>query len=69
MRFKSKTNGYTRYAASGVNTISFAVDFEDADTTGLLGFAVERHDLENGNGISRGAIRYLRDHSIPMKKR
>lgn len=49
MRFKSKkTNGYTIYAVSGVNTISFAIDFEDADTTGLLGFAVERHDLENG---------------------
>jgi phosphatidylserine/phosphatidylglycerophosphate/cardiolipin synthase-like enzyme len=32
---------------SGVNTISFAIDFEEADTAGLLGFAVERHDLEN----------------------
>jgi hypothetical protein len=42
MRFKSKkTNGYTIYAVSGVNTISFAIDFEDADTAGLLGFAIE----------------------------
>ncbi|MBI5025669.1 MAG: hypothetical protein HZC12_02865 [Nitrospirae bacterium] len=48
MRFKSKkTNGYTIYAVSGVNTISFAIDFEDADTAGLLGFSIERHDLEN----------------------
>ena len=48
MRFKSdKTDGYTIYAVSGVNTISFAIDFEEAETTGLLGFAVERHDLKN----------------------
>jgi len=45
MRFVSpKTNGYTVYAVSGVNTVSFAIDFDDADTKGLLGFAVERAD-------------------------
>lgn len=45
MRAKSKkTNGYQVYAVSGINTISFAVDYDDADTKGLLGFAVERHD-------------------------
>jgi len=48
MRFKSKKiDGYTICAVSGVNTISFAIDFENADTTGLLGFAIERHDLKN----------------------
>lgn len=39
-----KTNGYRIYAVSGTNAISFAIDFEDANTKGLLGFAVERHD-------------------------
>ena len=48
MRFKSdKVGGYQVFAVSGVNTISFAIDAKDADTAGLLGFAVERHDLEN----------------------
>lgn len=46
MRFKSKTtNGFTIYAVTGINAISFAIDFEKADLKGLLGFAVERHDL------------------------
>jgi phosphatidylserine/phosphatidylglycerophosphate/cardiolipin synthase-like enzyme len=45
MRFKSeKTGGYQVFAVSGTNTISFAIDAADADTQGLLGFAVERHD-------------------------
>src|SRR5262249_13653244 len=45
MRFKSeKTGGYQRVAVSGTNTVSFAIDAADADTRGLLGFAVERHD-------------------------
>lgn len=45
MRFVSqKTNGYVLYAVTGTNSISFAVDFEAANTKGLLGFAVERHD-------------------------
>src|SRR3954471_9373427 len=45
MRFKSrKIGGYRAYAVTGVNTVSFAIDFRDADTSGLLGFAVERHD-------------------------
>jgi phosphatidylserine/phosphatidylglycerophosphate/cardiolipin synthase-like enzyme len=48
MRFKSrKTDGYIIYAVSGVNTISFAIDFEQANTKGLLGFAIELHDLTN----------------------
>lgn len=48
MRFKSQqVGGYTVYAVSGVNTISFAIDFTRADIKGLLGFAVERHDLQN----------------------
>jgi phosphatidylserine/phosphatidylglycerophosphate/cardiolipin synthase-like enzyme len=45
MRFKSaKTHGYQIFAVSGVNTVSFAVAADEADTSGLLGFAVERHD-------------------------
>lgn len=45
MRFTSaRTGGYQVFAVSGVNTISFAIDASGADTTGLLGFAVERHD-------------------------
>ncbi|MFA5072708.1 MAG: phospholipase D-like domain-containing protein [Nitrospirota bacterium] len=48
MRFKSpQIDGYVVYAVSGVNTISFAIDFENADTTGLLGFAVEREDHQS----------------------
>jgi phosphatidylserine/phosphatidylglycerophosphate/cardiolipin synthase-like enzyme len=45
MRFKSrKINGYQVFAVSGTNTVSFGIDFKDADTKGLLGFAVERSD-------------------------
>ncbi len=45
MRFKSqKTGGYQVFAVSGTNTISFGIDFDGADTRGLLGFAVERSD-------------------------
>lgn len=48
MRFRSKkTEGYIVYAVSGINTVSFAIDSTDADTKGLLGFAIERHDLKN----------------------
>lgn len=43
MRFKSKTKaGYTIYAVTGTNTVSFAIDFTKADTTGMLGFSVQR---------------------------
>jgi phosphatidylserine/phosphatidylglycerophosphate/cardiolipin synthase-like enzyme len=45
MRFKSKkTDGYQIFAVTGTNTVSFGIDFDDADTKGLLGFAVERFD-------------------------
>jgi phosphatidylserine/phosphatidylglycerophosphate/cardiolipin synthase-like enzyme len=45
MHFVSeKIGGYRIYAVTGINTVSFAIDFREADTTGLLGFAVERHD-------------------------
>ena len=50
MRSKSKkTGGYTVYAVSGTNTISFAIDFREADTQGLLGFAVERINQSTGD--------------------
>lgn len=45
MRFRSrKTGGYRVFAVTGVNTVSFAIDSQDANTQGLLGFAVERID-------------------------
>ncbi|HMN46282.1 MAG TPA: phospholipase D-like domain-containing protein [Povalibacter sp.] len=45
MRFKSrKTAGYQVFAVTGVNTVSFAIDAQQASTRGLLGFAVERID-------------------------
>ena len=45
MRFKSaKTDGYQVFAVCGTNTVSFGIAFDDADTQGLLGFAVERID-------------------------
>jgi phosphatidylserine/phosphatidylglycerophosphate/cardiolipin synthase-like enzyme len=45
MRFKSgKTAGYQVFAVTGVNTVSFAIDAQKANTQGLLGFAVERID-------------------------
>lgn len=45
MRFKSeRVGGYQVFAVTGTNTVSFAIDFREADTKGLLGFAVERFD-------------------------
>src|SRR5262245_45392205 len=45
MRFKSaKTGGYQVFAVTGANTVSFGIDFKDADTKGLLGFGIERID-------------------------
>lgn len=45
MRFRStRVGGYLVLAVSGVNTVSFAIDASQADTGGLLGFAVERED-------------------------
>lgn len=56
MRFKSPiTNGYQIFAVSGVNTVSFAIDAAPPDTTGLLGFGVERADpLENEQYYMQG---------------
>ena len=49
MRFRSPVvGGYRVFAVAGINTVSFAIDASGADTTGLLGFAVERRDpVEN----------------------
>jgi phosphatidylserine/phosphatidylglycerophosphate/cardiolipin synthase-like enzyme len=45
MRYKSaKTGGYQVFAVTGTNTVSFGIDFKDADTKGLLGFGIERID-------------------------
>lgn len=45
MRFISTpTDRYVVRAVTGINTISFAIAHGDADTSGLLGFAVERYD-------------------------
>ncbi|HET9055388.1 MAG TPA: phospholipase D-like domain-containing protein [Chitinophagaceae bacterium] len=50
MRRKSKkTGGYVVFAVSGTNTISFAIDFREANTKGLLGFAVERINKATGD--------------------
>jgi phosphatidylserine/phosphatidylglycerophosphate/cardiolipin synthase-like enzyme len=56
MRFKSKpSNGYQIFAVSGVNTISFGVNASAPARKGLLGFAVERHDLtENEKRVMPG---------------
>lgn len=49
MKAKSTlTGGYCIYAVSGTNSISFAIDFEKANTKGLLGFAVERINRYSG---------------------
>ncbi len=41
-------DGYKIYAVSGTNTISFAIDFRNADTKGLLGFGVKRFQHISG---------------------
>lgn len=47
MHFVSEVvGGYKIFAVTGINTVSFAIDFREANTEGLLGFAVERHDPE-----------------------
>jgi phosphatidylserine/phosphatidylglycerophosphate/cardiolipin synthase-like enzyme len=49
MRAKSNvTDGYIIYAVSGTNTISFAIDFRNSNTDGLLGFSVERIEKTHG---------------------
>jgi phosphatidylserine/phosphatidylglycerophosphate/cardiolipin synthase-like enzyme len=49
MRFKSRrVDGYQVFAVTGVNTVSFGIDFSGAKTKGLLGFAVERRDPTEG---------------------
>jgi phosphatidylserine/phosphatidylglycerophosphate/cardiolipin synthase-like enzyme len=46
MRFKSEsTDGFTVFAVSGVNTISFGIDATAQARRGLLGFEVRRTDL------------------------
>lgn len=46
MRFRSQiSQGYRVYAVAGTNTVSFGIDATEADTRGLLGFAVERVDV------------------------
>ena len=49
MRYKSKKiGGYQVYAVSGINTVSFGIDAKDVNSDGLLGFAVERRDVKEG---------------------
>ena len=49
MRFKSDVQyGYSVFAVSGVNSISFAIDAQNADTKGLLGFSIKRKDPVDG---------------------
>lgn len=45
MRFKSnEVDGYQIFSVTGTNTVSFAINYDNANTSGLLGFAVERYD-------------------------
>jgi len=47
MRFKSdKVGGFRIFAVSGTNTISFGIDFDPGAAEGLIGFAIEREDLD-----------------------
>lgn len=47
MRFRSRTtDGFTVYAVSGVNTVSFGIEATAKAKQGLLGFEVARHDFE-----------------------
>lgn len=49
MRFKSKkSGGFQVFAVTGVNTVSFGISATTAARAGLLGFAVERVDPQNG---------------------
>lgn len=56
MHFRSKAiGGFTVYAVSGTNTVSFAIDFSAGEIGGLLGFAVERLDpVENERYFMQG---------------
>ncbi len=48
MRFKSDTSadGYSVYAVTGVHSVSFAIDWDNKKTAGLLGFSIERSDVQ-----------------------
>ena len=62
MRAKSnETDGYIIYAVSGTNTISFAIDFRNANTNGLLGFAVERINKATGKKKPIKGYKVFRD--------
>lgn len=48
MRFKSKiVDNYRIYAVTGTNTVSFGIDYQKANTKGLLGFSVKRTYPDN----------------------
>lgn len=52
MRFKSaRVDGYQAFAVTGTNTVSFGINFDGADTAGLLGFAVERKGPGGGKPL------------------
>lgn len=68
MHFKSdKVGGYQVFAVSGVNTISFGIEAKDADTKGLLGFAVERHDPKENQRFFMFGFKVFRS-VIPQPK-
>ena len=47
MRFASKTvNGFRVYAVTGINTVSFGITATAAARKNLLGFGVEREDVQ-----------------------
>lgn len=48
MRFKSRiVDKYRIYAVTGTNTVSFGIDYRNANTKGLLGFSVKRTYPDN----------------------
>ncbi|MBJ2126588.1 phospholipase D-like domain-containing protein [Flavobacterium sp. IB48] len=65
MRAKSNiTDGYIVYGVSGTNTISFAIDFRNAKTKGLLGFSVERINKKTGERKFVDGFKVFKD-SVP----
>jgi phosphatidylserine/phosphatidylglycerophosphate/cardiolipin synthase-like enzyme len=67
MRFRSKTvAGYTVFAVAGTNTVSFGIDFKNADTKGLLGFSVQRTYADGSVHFLPG-FKIFEEHQKDMK--
>ena len=61
MRFKSKTvGGFTAYAVTGVNTVSFGIDATAEAKKGLLGFSVTRTDAKEHESYTMPGFKVFR---------